>query len=417
MRWRTTRCNLPNRSRVVLAVFVACLVSGGLAADRLQAEETSAPSHLRVIHLSGSPYELGYQHGTQLRDEVRACAQTVVGYFRRYFKVPLVRTWLARWWLNRTWRAAWPHVSNDRREELHGLADGSGVPLKLLYQLHAIPDRTYACANFAAWGPATAQGRLIHVRNLDWKIDVGIQRYAIVFVVRPRGKRAYVNIGWAGLIGVLTGINDAQLSIGQIGAETVHATFAGEPMMFLMRRVLEEAGDVEEAAALIVQADRTVGVNYVIADAKAKRAIVVETTQHHARVFEADDPKEHGVSYARPLAHAVFRADTAMDPTIRQWQLASNGDPDYPGLEDPRGSSAYDTRYLGQAEGIQEHYGRLDVESAQRVARSIAPSSNVQSVIFAWPEVWVANAEGAIPAARTSYERLDVHRLLIETHN
>jgi hypothetical protein len=284
------------------------------------------------------------------------------------------------------------------------------VGLKDLYRLHAIPDRTYACSGMAVWGRATTDGRLIHTRNLDWNIDSGIQQHATVFVVRPQGKHAYVNVGWAGFIGVLTGINDQQISIGQIGAETADLTYAGMPMAFLMRRVLEEADDLDEAVRIIREAPRTVGVNYLIADAKAKRAVAIETTRSHVAVFEADDAKEHGVAYARPLPDAVFRADTVVDPIIRERQIASGGNPLARGLEPPTGS-AYETRYLGQSAGILAHYGTIDAEIAKEIARAVAPSSNVQSVVFAWPDLWVANAHSTTPAAHTPYRRFNLHTL------
>ena len=366
---------------------------------------------LTVVHLSGTPYELGRQHGELLRDDVRANVNQVLGYFRRYVKIPWVRTRLINWWLDHAWKQAAPFVPPAYLEELRGLADGAGVSLWDLYRLHAIPDRTYACSNFAAWGRATSGGRLIHVRNLDWNIHTGIQRYAVVFVVHPRGKRAFVNVGWAGFIGVLTGINDARLSIGQVGAETVDATFKGEPMVFVMRRVLEESENLQQAEELVRNARRTVGVNYVVADANARRAVTMETTQQRLRVFEADDAAEHGVSYARPMADVVFRADTAIDPLIRERQLASQGNPRQPGLEEPAGS-AYDIRYLGQAAGLQAYFGRLMPDTAQEIAQKIAPDSNIQSVVFAWPEAWVANAEGTIPAARTRYRHLNIEELL-----
>lgn len=393
----------------ILTPHISYLTPGVEAATASQLEEVDG---VRVVVLSGSPFEMGRQHGELLRQEVRASVSRVLGYFRQYLKIPWVRSWLVNWWLDYPWRDAQPFVASDLLEELRGLAEGSGVPLRELYRLHAVPDRTYSCANLAAWGRITSGGRLIHMRNLDWNIEVGIQEAATVFVMRPNGKRAFVNIGWAGFIGVLTGVNDAQLSIGQIGAETVDATFRGEPMTFLMRRILEEAGTLDEAVALILQAKRTVGVNYVVADARAPRGVVVETTRHHARVFEANDVAEHGVSYAHPLVDAVFRADTAIDPVIRDRQRASGGDPSRPGLEDPVGSSAYDTRYLGQAEGLQAFLGRLTVTSAQAIARAVAPSSNVQSVIFAWPEAWVANAHGRTPAAQTTYHAFNLETLL-----
>lgn len=388
--------------------LVACCLSLVAPTDAAQVERRDG---LTIVYLSGTPYEMGRQHGEALREEVRTSVARVLGYFRRYVKIPWLGPALVNWWLDDPWRQAMPLIPPAYLEELRGVADGSGVPLRELYRLHAIPDRTYSCSSFAAWGRATRGGRLIHVRNLDWNIHAGIQDFAVVFVVRPSGKHAFVNLGWAGFIGTLTGINDAQLSVGQIGAETLDATFRGEPMAFVMRRVLEEAGDVDEAVKIVHDAKRTVGVNYVFADAKARRAVVIETTHRHTRVFAADDPAEHRVGYARPIADVVLRADTAMDPAIRNWQLASDGDPRTPGLEPP-GGSAYDVRYLGQAAGIMAHYGRLDRAAAQAIAQAVAPSSNVQSVVFAWPEAWIANANGTTPAAQTSYHPLDLSGLL-----
>jgi hypothetical protein len=381
----------------------------GVGADAAEVEDHEG---LPIVHLSGTPHELGRQHGEALREQVRASVGQVLGYFRQYLKIPWVRSWAANWWLDSAWKDARPFLPPDYLEELRGLAEGSGVPLRELCRLHAIPDRTYSCSSFAAWGRATSRGRLIHARNLDWKVDAGIQRFAAVFVVRPAGKHAFVNVGWAGFIGALTGINDAQLSVGQIGAETVDATFRGEPMAFLMRRILEEADTLEEATSLVLDARRTVGVNYVFADAKARQAVVIETTSRHARLFKANDAAEREVSYARPMSDAVFRADAAMDPVIRNRQIASHGDPNRPGLEDPSGSSAYDVRYLGQAAGLQAHFGTLDGVTAQGIAQAVAPSSNVQSVIFAWPDMWVANAHGTTPAATTPYHHLSVAQLL-----
>ena len=400
---------------VTALLFLSLLTNHYSLTTTVQAAEIEYHEGLPIVHLSGTPYELGRQHGGRLRDEIRACVRGVLGYFRHYLRIPLAGAWAVNWWLDQAWQQAQPFIPPAYLEELRGVADGSGVPLRELYRLHAIPDRTYSCSSLAAWGRATSDGRLIHVRNLDWNIDAGIQRFAVVFVVRPRGKHAFVNVGWAGFIGVLSGVNDAQLSVGQIGAETTDATFRGEPMAFVMRDVLEEADDVEQAASIVVGARRTVGVNYVFADAKARRAIALETTHRRARLFGANDPAERHVRYARPMVDAVFRADTAMDPTIRDQQLASDGDPSRPGLEPP-GGSAYEIRYLGQAAGLSARYGRLNRDGALAIAQAVAPPSNVQSVLVSWPELWVANAQGTTPAARSSYHHLDLSELLEPPH-
>lgn len=388
----------------ILLSLAALLLSGAPPANAVEP---------RVIRLSGTPYALGRQHGEALREEVRASVEQVLGYFRRQGKIPWLRTALVNGWLDWPRHRSRPYVPPAYLEEMRGLADGAGIPLAEIERLHAVPDRTYTCANFAAWGRATVDGRLIHARNLDWSIDAGLQQRPVVFVVRPDGKRAFVSAGWAGFLGVLTGVNDAQISIGEVGAETTEVRDDGIPMVLLMRRVMEEAGGVEDAVAILRSARRTVGVNYVIADAKVPEAVAVETTAVQLRVFRADDPAEHEVIYARPVADAVFRADTAIDPGIRNCQLASGGHPKAPGLELPTGS-AYEKRYLGQAAGLSRAHGTMDLNGAQALASEIAPDSNVQSVLIAWPELRLANADGRTPAAKTPYHQYNLVRLLSE---
>lgn len=396
-------------------VVVALVLSLALPAEAQSMAESSSQavsykSGLRIVRLKGDPYSLGFQHGRLIPTEVKGFVDQILGYFGSYVKIDLLEKIGVKLWLAMAWKDAKPFISPDYIEELKGLADGSGVELSRLYQVHAIPDRTYTCANFAAWHRATDGGRLIHLRNLDWSIESGIQDYATVFVVRPEGKQAFVNIGWSGFVGVITGINDRRISIGQIGAETTEATFAGEPIAFLMRRTLEENDNLNGAVETIVTADRTVGINYVLGDALMGKGTVIETNAKEARVFQANDPKEKGIEYARTLPDAVFRADTAMDPLIRDRQIASHGKPDKPGLEFPAGN-AYEVRYLGQAEMIKRYFGRLNVEQAKDIARTIAPDSNIQSVIFAWPQLFIANAKGLTPAAQTEYAELDLRWL------
>jgi len=46
-----------------------------------------------------------------------------------------------------------------------------------------------------------------------------------------------------------------------------------------------------------------------------------------------------------------------------------------------------------------------------QIAQAVAPESNVQSVVFAWPQMWVANAVGLTRAAHSTYHELDAREL------
>jgi len=79
-------------------------------------------------------------------------------------------------------------------------------------------------------------------------------------------------------------------------------------------------------------------------------------------------------------------------------------------LELPQGS-AYEIRYRRHGELVQKFYGALDAESAKTIAREIAPPSNIQSVIYAFPEFWVANTQGDLRAAETEYVAFNFEEL------
>ena len=365
---------------------------------------------LPVLHLSGTPYEIGYQHGSLMPREVRASLRTVMAFVDREVGIPLIGKWLACKKLDQAWSKMKPFVPQEYLEEMEGLSAGAGIPLETLQRVHALPElMSTTCSGFAAFGDATKGGRLIQIRNLDWAIKSDVQRYAALFVYRPKEKRPFVSIGWLGFIGVVSGISENGISIGEIGSDTTDQDLKGIPMPFLLRRVLEKSGDLKEAANIVMDAPRTGGYNYLFADAKAKQAVAIETTKRHYAVFWTDQEPE--APYRVPVKNAIFRSDTSFDPIVRNLQISSCGDPSKPGLESPVGSGAYDIRYRGQGLLLRKFYGAIDPETAMAIARAIAPKSNVQSVVYAYPQIWVANAEGRKPAATRPYQEISLEEL------
>jgi isopenicillin-N N-acyltransferase-like protein len=402
----------------VLLPFAMGWMASGCASHRTDAPifATVPPGRLSfiedlpVLYLEGSPYEIGYQHGSLMRQQVRASVRNAMAFADRQLGIPGLGRWIVRRKLDQAWKQMEPFVPPRYLEELKGLADGAGIPLVTLKRVHAIPDLTsVACASFAVSGSATLKGEMIHIRNLDWAIHSGIQDYAAILVVRPVGLKPFVNIGWLGFIGVITGINDRGISVAQIGAESADADLAGIPMPFLQRKVLEEADNLHEAVEIVRRADRTVGYNYLFADAQAKQAVALETTHSHCAVFWMGSEPEG--PYVESVADAIFRSDFALDEQVRQRQWAARGQPDRAGLESPVGSSAYDIRYRGQAALLRRFHGAVDPEVAMAIARAIAPNSNIQSVVFAYPRLWVANAQGNRPAASQRYREIDLRTL------
>ncbi len=363
---------------------------------------------LPVLKLKGNAYHVGFEEGRLLKKEIQIAVHQIFDYLENQLPLPLVDRVIINELLDRGWNKMSPYISYEEDQQMRGLADGADVPLKKIQRLHALPEVYPAwCTNGAYWGKATQNGRLIAIRNLDWNREMGIHRIAAVKWIEMPGRIPYVNIGYYGFTGVLSGINGKGISVGQIGASSKDESMEGVPMPFLLKRILSESESLEDAAAIFKRSDRTRGYNYVIADALRQKAMVVETTQHHLAIFADNDPEEAKAAYSFCLSNAVFRGDPALDSTIRDLQWASKGNPNKPGAEQP-GGSAYEIRYLKHGQLVQKYYGQIDSDIAKTIAQEVAPGSNIQSVIYAFPDFWVANAKDNLPAAKTPYAHFNL---------
>lgn len=96
-------------------------------------------------------------------------------------------------------------------DEYAGISTGAGIPMRQLIEVNMIPEYTRAgCSILGAWGKATKNGDLIHLRALDWDVNNPINRYPtlIFYDLVEKGSKPFVNVGWAGFVGSLTGFGE-----------------------------------------------------------------------------------------------------------------------------------------------------------------------------------------------------------------
>ncbi len=365
-----------------------------------------------ILFLRGNSYELGYEHGKLMSKEIQAAKRQIDRYLNHKLYVPVLSGFIMKQILSNKWKKMEPFVSYDEWKELQGLSDGSGLSLKDVKRLHAIPDFIESlCTNGVYFKNATKNGKLIHIRNLDWLREMGVHHFAALLVYQPDSGNQFVNIGFYGFTGSLSGVNEHGISVGQAGADSIDETFKGTPMPFLMKRVLRRAKNLDDAVNIITKGNRTSSFNYVFADAMNQKTIAIETTAHHFQIFHDNDPAELNSGYGFPMLNVIVRSDSAFDPTIRNLQTCSHGNPKKPGIEKPSGS-AYEIRYVKQSELVRSHYGEITPDIAREIAQAIAPDSNIQSVVYQFPDFWVANATDELPAARTEYRHFNFNDLI-----
>lgn len=183
------------------------------------------------------------------------------------------------------------------------------------------------CSMFAIWGDRTVDGSLYSARNLDWNQDTGIARYKLITVYHPTGAIAHATLGYVGLVGALTGISAAGLTVHEANLEENEITFSGFPWLLRLRYIMEYASNLTAAKQLWESTNNTVGFNHMIASASDRSGLVEETMFGYTAYFQDNDPREKAATYKYsngtsvpigfPLPQAVWRTNHGYDPTIR----------------------------------------------------------------------------------------------------
>jgi isopenicillin-N N-acyltransferase like protein len=380
-----TSASLPWR-RLTPACLAFVVIAGLLPAARAEAVARCGKGWLEridgypVLHLKGTPWEMGYQHGALLKESVRQNMHNLLTVKGDRALVEFAGMKLKpRHLIDIIVRIQNKYVPKKYFEELDGLAAGSGLKVSDIRAANFIPE-LFHCSGFALMNSATKDGTLYHGRVLDYAVDWGLQEHAVVIVAEPDGGIPYVNISYAGFIGCVTGMNAKSVSIGEMGGRGL-GHWAGVPMAFLVREALEKGDTLDKALAVFRDNPRTCQYYYVVADGKTNRAVGMEASWDVYRVVKPGEK--------HPL----------LPTPVKDCALLSAG-----------------SRYEELVRRVKAGHGRFTAETALHLMdRPVAMKSNLHNVLFEpkTTRFWVANASrDKQPAATQKYFHFRLTELL-----
>ena len=260
---------------VVVAVALLAVSSTRSGAEELfayspgshQQGELRYADGVPLLIVQGSPEEIGQQVGTL----AGAAAKDLIRYPRR-----LLKARSADWaWskLVQLGGLMQPQFPSGQRSELAAIAASAQLRRDEVIAANVMPDayRMFGCSSLIVDASRSESGGPLLGRNLDFPSLQMLHRYSLVMVVRPHGKHRFASVGFPGLVGCLSGMNDAGLvlAIHEVSASRDgSAPFEreGVPYAMAFRRVLEECKTVEQAAALLRGVKRTTRVNLAVCD-------------------------------------------------------------------------------------------------------------------------------------------------------
>ena len=334
----------------------------------------------RIVKLKGTPYQIGWQHGNFLPQETRRVIDSTL------YLVGLAYSIKKSQWFFDEIRKAQIRLDKftppDFLEEMRGVAKGANVAYSDVHMANYFP-ALFHCSGFTLKDDVTVDGKLYHGRILDYMCGVGLQYNAAVFAVEKEGKIPFINVSFGGFIGSVTGMNQQQISLGEMGGKGV-GDWDGVSMPILMRMALENAQTLSQTKAIFKNNPRTCEYYYVFADGKTKDSVAVYATPNE--IHFVDPGEKHP-----QLRHSVPKC-----------LLISGG-----------------KRYEALVSKTKAKLGTFDEQGAiELMGPGVAgTNSNLHSVLFIPEELrfWVSNAGKNGAAYTQKFHHYDLNLLLKES--
>jgi predicted choloylglycine hydrolase len=322
-----------------------------------------------VLRLSGTPREMGFQHGAALKPQIHFLYHE---YYEAMVKRVVGEADLKAWA-----RETEPFIPEPYREEMRGLAEGCGLPYEEVLLVNTMVDRfqTIACSTVVASGDATKDGEIYFGRNLDFPGRNVLQKMTVVIVWSPEGRTQLAAVTWPGMLGVLSGMNSEGVAGATMLVHKGRERRAGIPYLLMYRQALEAAKTKDDVYAAISKARRTSSNNFMVVDATGASEVI------------EFDPEEAVRRPAKSGCHCSTNFFASAD--LRDRCI-------------PMGKDRYETL----EEFLAREHGHIDLDLVKQALADVATPFylNIQAMVFlpARRELYVSEG-GELPAAKQPY--------------
>ncbi|KAL2840505.1 acyl-coenzyme A:6-aminopenicillanic acid acyl-transferase-domain-containing protein [Aspergillus pseudoustus] len=250
---------------------------------------------------SGSPWEVGFAHGSQIPKRIAQCIKN----YEKLFLETAEADWTESKASAATYLPALEQNEPDLVEEMKGIAAGAGVDFLDILALNlrseiSLTNYSDGCTSITTTNPDTLE--VFIAQNWDWVGEAGSS--TAFFDISKTGKPRVRMMGEAGIVAKF-GINDAGVAIcmNAIRCGTVSKTRL--PVHLAMRRVLE-CRSFDEAFEILTKKGLASCVNLMIADKSGKIATIECTPKGLAPIFP------------EPGSETTFHTNHLWSPNIPQ---------------------------------------------------------------------------------------------------
>ena len=298
-----------------------------------------------IVVETGSPTDLGSTHGEALRADVRYLHDAYLKKFVANKSQSALAGMMATMFRS--------YVAPEHLAEIDALAAATSIDEREVMLGQCFLDLTpmAACSTIALPASASVDGVPRMGRNLDfWSLNVA-DRYTKVFIIKPTdGRYGFASIGWPGMIGTLSGMNEFGLTLANMEVPRPVRFPQAMPYPLLYRSVLERCRTVPEAIAMLRRTPIQTANNLMLMDAAGNRA-VAELVPPASVIVREGEP-DHA------LLSTNHQRGSDQDSAGRCW------------------------RYDRMHHDAQCNYGQFDTQKVEQMMSTVGGEITLQSMVF-----------------------------------
>ena len=318
------------------------------------------------VHLQGTPHDIGFQNGYLLAPEIADMLNVVMLETQHDYK----KDW--SFFRDAAENVMWPHIEQEYREELQGIADGAaahGVKIDLWdvvginaetewgyynaqydkehsvkASARAVPEH---CSAFVATGSYTKDGKAVIAHN-NWSSYMEGERWTIIYDILPAGGYRMLMDGLPGVIHSADDfvINAAGLAI----TETTIGNFfgfdtTGIPEFVRARKAAQYSASIDDFTRIMKNGNNGGYANtWLLVDTRKNEVGRLELGLKNVTLERTSDGYFVGSNF--PINEKLIREETNFDPS--------------------NASQSSVARHIRWDQLMAENRGRIDVAAAQR---------------------------------------------------